>query len=69
MFLTTEYTENSEKEKVKLRFIRDYACGHTQVKNVPHRILTATVYHRIYINAVVTSLPGHSLQTLVMTRQ
>ena len=55
MFLTTEYTENSEKEKVKLRFIRDYACGHTQVKNVPHRILTATVYHRIYINAVVAS--------------
>ena len=41
--------------KVKLRFIRGYACGHTQVKNVPHRILTATVYHRIYINAVVAS--------------
>ena len=41
--------------KVKLRFIRGYACGHTQVNNVPHRILTATVYHRIYINAVVTS--------------
>ena len=42
-------------EKVKLRFIRGYACGHTQVKNVPHIILTSTVYHRIYINAVVTS--------------
>ena len=55
MFLTTEYTENTEMKKVKLRFIRGYACGHTQVKNVPHRILTSTGYHRIYINAVVAS--------------
>ena len=30
-----------------------YACGHTQVKNIPHRILTATGYHRILQNAVV----------------
>ena len=59
MFLTTEYTENSEKEKVKLRFIlfspNATHADLTQVKNVPHRILTATVYHRILQNAVVTS--------------
>ena len=32
-----------------------YAYEYTQVKNVPHRILIAIVYHRIHINAVVTS--------------
>ena len=40
---------------MKLRFIRGYTCEHTQVKNIPHRILTATVYHRILQNAVVAS--------------
>ena len=50
--------------KVKLRFIRGYACGHTQVKNVPHRILT---YNRLppdlYKCGGNFSL-GHSLQTM-----
>ena len=59
MFLTTEDTENTEMKKVKLRFIRGYAnathADLTQVKNVPLSILITTVYHRIYINAVVAS--------------
>ena len=46
--------------KVKLRFIRGYAnathADLTQVKNIPHRILTATVYHRILQNAVVNPM-------------
>jgi hypothetical protein len=50
-FLTTE------PGNVKLHFILFYDnatyADYTQVKNIPHRILTATGYHRIYINAVV----------------
>ena len=58
-FQTTEYTENSEMGKVKLRFVLFFGntthADLTQVKNVPHMILIAIVYHRILQNAVVTS--------------